>query len=82
MLSGGEQQRVAVARALAGEPRLLLADEPTGDLDSATGERLFELLSALARSRGLTVVLATHNTAMARSCDRVLRLEAGRLQPA
>jgi lipoprotein-releasing system ATP-binding protein len=82
MLSGGEQQRVAVARALAGEPRLLLADEPTGDLDSATGERLFGLLRELAQSRGLTVVLATHNTALARSCDRVLRLDAGRLQPA
>jgi lipoprotein-releasing system ATP-binding protein len=82
MLSGGEQQRVAVARALAGEPRLLLADEPTGDLDPATGERLFALVSDLARSRGLTVVVATHNAALAGACDRVLRLEAGRLAPA
>jgi lipoprotein-releasing system ATP-binding protein len=82
MLSGGEQQRVAVARALAGEPRLLLADEPTGDLDPATGERLTELLAGLARSRGLTVVVVTHNVALARACDRVLRLEAGRLAPA
>ncbi len=81
-LSGGEQQRVAVARALAGSPRLLLADEPTGDLDAATGERLAGLLFELARSRGLTVVLATHNAALAASCDRVLRLDAGRLAPA
>jgi lipoprotein-releasing system ATP-binding protein len=73
---------VAVARALAGQPRLLLADEPTGDLDPATGERLFGLLSELARSRGLSVVVATHNIALARSCDRVLRLESGRLLPA
>jgi lipoprotein-releasing system ATP-binding protein len=82
MLSGGEQQRVAVARALAGSPRLLLADEPTGDLDAATGERLAGLLMELARSRGLTVVLATHNAALAASCDRVLRLDGGRLAPA
>ena len=79
MLSGGEQQRVAVARALAGSPRLLLADEPTGDLDSGTGERLFELVSELSRARGLTVVIVTHNQALARSCDRVLRMESGRL---
>ena len=82
MLSGGEQQRVAVARALAGSPRLLLADEPTGNLDSATGERLSALIGDLARSRGLAVVLATHNAALAGSCDRVLRLDAGRLLPA
>jgi lipoprotein-releasing system ATP-binding protein len=82
MLSGGEQQRVAVARALAGSPRLLLADEPTGDLDSATAERLHALINELARSRGLAVVLATHNSALAGACDRVLRLDAGRLSPA
>jgi lipoprotein-releasing system ATP-binding protein len=82
MLSGGEQQRVAVARALAAEPRLLLADEPTGDLDSATGEQLFGLLSELARTRGLTVVVATHNAGLAGACDRVLRLESGQLRPA
>jgi lipoprotein-releasing system ATP-binding protein len=81
MLSGGEQQRVAVARALAGSPRLLLADEPTGDLDAATGERLAGLLMQLARSRGLTIVLATHNAALAASCDRILKLEHGRLSP-
>ena len=82
MLSGGEQQRVAVARALAGSPRLLLADEPTGDLDAATGERLFDLVSQLSRARGLTVVIVTHNQPLARACDRVLKLEGGRLIPA
>jgi lipoprotein-releasing system ATP-binding protein len=81
MLSGGEQQRVAVARALAGSPRLLLADEPTGDLDAGTGERLFELVTELSRARGLTVVIVTHNQALARSCDRILKLEGGRLVP-
>jgi lipoprotein-releasing system ATP-binding protein len=80
MLSGGEQQRVAVARALAGSPRLLLADEPTGDLDAATGERLQELLAGLSRLRGLTVVIVTHTASLARACDRVLRLEEGRLR--
>jgi len=79
MLSGGEQQRVAVARALAGSPRLLLADEPTGDLDAGTGERLQKLIADLSRARGLTVVVVTHNAALARACDRVLKLEQGRL---
>jgi lipoprotein-releasing system ATP-binding protein len=78
-LSGGEQQRVAVARALAGTPRALLADEPTGNLDRATGERLHELLRRLNREKGVTVVVVTHNDALAAACDRTLRLEAGRL---
>jgi lipoprotein-releasing system ATP-binding protein len=78
-LSGGEQQRVAVARALAGSPRALLADEPTGNLDRGTGERLHELLRRLNREKGVTVVVVTHNEALAAACDRTLRLEAGRL---
>ncbi len=81
-LSGGEQQRVAVARALASSPRALLADEPTGDLDRATGRLLHETLRSLVRSRGLTVVVVTHNEELARACDRVLELEGGRLVPA
>jgi len=81
-LSGGEQQRVAVARALAGSPLALLADEPTGDLDRATGRRLHETLRTLVRARGLTVVVVTHNDELAGGCDRVMRLEAGRLVPA
>jgi lipoprotein-releasing system ATP-binding protein len=79
MLSGGEQQRVAVARALAASPRALLADEPTGDLDRATGQKLHDSLRQLSRARGLTVVVVTHNDELARRCDRVLRLEAGTL---
>jgi lipoprotein-releasing system ATP-binding protein len=81
-LSGGEQQRVAVARALATSPRALLADEPTGDLDRATGRMLHEVLRGLVRSKGLTVVVVTHNEELARACDRVLKLEGGRLVPA
>jgi lipoprotein-releasing system ATP-binding protein len=81
-LSGGEQQRVAVARALAASPRALLADEPTGDLDRATGQRLHETLRSLVGARGLTVVVVTHNEELARGCDRVLKLEGGRLLPA
>ncbi len=81
-LSGGEQQRVAVARALALGPRLLLADEPSGNLDRETGSRLHELLRRLNRERGLAVVVVTHNDALAGLCDRVLRLATGRLEPA
>jgi lipoprotein-releasing system ATP-binding protein len=81
-LSGGEQQRVAVARALAGSPRALLADEPTGDLDRLTGLRLYQTIRELSSARGLTVVLVTHNDELARGCDRILRLEGGRLLPA
>ena len=79
MLSGGEQQRVAVARALVMRPSLLLADEPTGDLDEATAESLHALLRDMHRDFGLTSVIATHNPRLAAGCDRVLRLEGGRL---
>jgi len=78
-LSGGEAQRVAVARALAPSPSLLLADEPSGNLDAAAAERLHSLLSSLARDRHQTVVLVTHNDRLAAMADRVLRLESGRL---
>lgn len=79
MLSGGEQQRVAVARALVTEPSVLLADEPTGDLDEQTAEALHALLREMHRERNLSSVIATHNMRLAESCDRVLRLEGGRL---
>ena len=82
MLSGGEQQRVAVARALVMRPSLLLADEPTGDLDEPTAERLHELLREMHRLHKLTSLIATHNLRLAAACDRVLRLEDGRLRPA
>lgn len=78
-MSGGEQQRVAFCRALANEPRLLLADEPTGNLDPATSDRVFETLIELARDTGLSAVIATHNMALAARMDRVLRLENGGL---
>ena len=79
MLSGGEQQRVAVARALVTEPSVLLADEPTGDLDERTAEALHALLREMHRERQLTSVIATHNMQLAKSCDRILRLEGGQL---
>jgi lipoprotein-releasing system ATP-binding protein len=82
MLSGGEQQRVAIARALVMDPTLLLADEPTGDLDEHTAATLHELLKDMHRERGLTSIIATHNPRLAAACDRVLRLEDGRLKPA
>ena len=82
MLSGGEQQRVAVARALVMRPALLLADEPTGDLDEQTGAALHGLLREMHEAFGLTSVMATHNPRLSAACDRVLRLEAGHLAPA
>ena len=78
-LSGGEQQRVAVVRALANRPRVLLADEPTGNLDPATSERVFEELLRLAREDGLAVLVATHNAEIARRADRIATLRDGRL---
>jgi lipoprotein-releasing system ATP-binding protein len=82
MLSGGEQQRVAVARALVMKPDVLFADEPTGNLDERTADSLHELLREMHASYGLTSIIATHNPRLAASCDRVLRLESGRLQDA
>ncbi|HEV2800257.1 MAG TPA: ABC transporter ATP-binding protein [Pyrinomonadaceae bacterium] len=79
-LSGGEQQRAAIARALVHNPRLLLADEPTGNLDARTGAEVAALLSKLARTRGTAVIVATHNEQLARACDRTLALEDGRLR--
>jgi lipoprotein-releasing system ATP-binding protein len=82
MLSGGEQQRVAVARALVMQPTLLLADEPTGDLDEETADTLHGLLREMHAEFGLTSLIATHNPRLAAACDRTLRLEGGRLRPA
>jgi lipoprotein-releasing system ATP-binding protein len=82
MMSGGEQQRVAVARALVMKPALLLADEPTGDLDENIAESLHALLREMHAEHGLTSIIATHNPRLAAACDRVLRLERGQLHPA
>jgi lipoprotein-releasing system ATP-binding protein len=76
-LSGGEQQRVSLARALITSPKMLLADEPTGDLDNRTAESVFELISRLHASYRLTSILVTHNLAFARRCSRILSLESG-----
>jgi len=81
-LSGGEQQRVAIARAIARSPQLLLADEPTGNLDRGTGEAVFSLLQGLNRERGLTMIIVTHNEELARASGRALKLDGGRFAPA
>jgi putative ABC transport system ATP-binding protein len=79
-LSGGEQQRVALARAFCGEPQILFADEPTGNLDTATGTRIIELMFELNRARDTTLVLVTHDAALAARCARRVTLAGGRLQ--
>ena len=78
-LSGGEQQRVALARALAPDPAILVADEPTGNLDEATGKQIVDLLFTKHAERGMTLVLVTHDAALAHRCDRVVRLRSGRI---
>ena len=79
-LSGGEQQRVAIARALAPGPRLLIADEPTGNLDQATGKQIADLLFAKAAERGMTLVLVTHDQALAGRCSRQINMRSGRIE--
>ena len=81
-LSGGEQQRVAVARALAPSPAVLLADEPTGNLDEATGQGIIDLMFAAQADRGQTLILVTHDARLAQRCDRTVRVHLGRLEPA
>ena len=80
-LSGGEAQRVAVARALVSKPELVLADEPSGNLDQASAETLHELIASMARLTGQTFVIVTHNDRLARIADRVMRLESGQITP-
>ena len=79
-LSGGEQQRVAIARAIVPDPAILVADEPTGNLDESTGESIIDLLFALKQDRGATLVLVTHDLGLARRCDRMVRLRSGRIE--
>jgi putative ABC transport system ATP-binding protein len=79
-LSGGEQQRVALARAIAPDPAILVADEPTGNLDEASGRAIVDLIFALKRERGATLVLVTHDASLAASCDRTVRLRSGRVE--
>ncbi|KQZ14977.1 MULTISPECIES: ABC transporter ATP-binding protein [unclassified Mesorhizobium] len=81
-LSGGEQQRVAIARALAPSPRILIADEPTGNLDQATGRQVADLLFSKAAERGMTLVLVTHDPALAARCDRQVSMRSGRIETA
>src|SRR5439155_12257194 len=80
-LSGGEMQRAAIARALIGRPRVLLADEPTGNLDEDTGAEIIRLLRSLNREEGLTIVMVTHNLDLVAATDRVVRIAAGRIEP-
>jgi lipoprotein-releasing system ATP-binding protein len=81
-LSGGEQQRVAVARALCLEPQIILADEPTGNLDSHTGDEVFGLLKDLNKRKGLTLVIVTHNEKLSAQSDRIVRMVDGKIEPA
>ena len=80
-LSGGEQQRVAIARALAPEPRLMIADEPTGNLDEETGAHIIDLMFAAIAERNMTLGLVTHDDSLARKCDRIVRVRSGEIEP-
>jgi len=79
-LSGGECQRVAIARAIVSEPKIVLADEPSGNLDDKTGKEVMDLLFRLCRDRGQTLILVTHNHNLAKACDRTLELKSGKFQ--